>query len=84
MYIGLHVKYLLFLPDFNETLNFLTDFQKILKYQILQKPVQWELSFSMWTDGQTDMTKLTVTFHNFVNTQHHIKDKSLKLVAERT
>ena len=28
MYIGLHVKYPLFLSDFNETRNFSTDFQK--------------------------------------------------------
>ena len=28
MYIGLHVKYRLFLSDFNETLMFSTDFQK--------------------------------------------------------
>jgi hypothetical protein len=35
MYIGLHVKYPLFLLDFNETLNFLDRFfEKILKYQI--------------------------------------------------
>ena len=34
MYIGVHVKYLLFLSDCNETWIFLTDFWKILKYQI--------------------------------------------------
>jgi hypothetical protein len=33
MYIGLHVKYILFLSDFNETCNFSIDFRKILKYQ---------------------------------------------------
>ena len=33
-YLGLRVKYPLFLLDFNETSNFSADFQKILKYQI--------------------------------------------------
>ena len=42
-------------------------FKKILKYQISQKSVQWELSCSMLTDRQTDMMKLTDAFHNFVN-----------------
>ena len=53
MYIGLHVKYLLFLSDFHETWIFLADFRKILKYQISWKSVQWELSCSLQTDGQT-------------------------------
>jgi hypothetical protein len=34
MYIGIHVKYLLFLTDFTETLISSTDFRKILIYQI--------------------------------------------------
>ena len=34
MYIGLHVKYPLFLSDFNKILIFSTYFRKILKYQI--------------------------------------------------
>jgi hypothetical protein len=50
---------------------FLTDFGKILKYQISLKSVQWEPSCSMRTDGQTDrqtdVTKLTVAFRNFAN-----------------
>jgi len=32
LYIGLHVKYPLFLSDFNEALISSTDFRKILKY----------------------------------------------------
>jgi len=29
-------------------------FEKILKYQISRKAVQWETRSSMWTDGRTD------------------------------
>jgi len=54
MYIGLHVKYPLFLSEFNEILNFATEFRKILKYQISWKPVQWEQNCSMRTDRRTD------------------------------
>jgi hypothetical protein len=69
MYIGLYVKYPLFMLDFNETW-ILTDFRKTLKYQISLKSVQWEPS-SIRADGrmagQTDMTMLTVAFRNFAN-----------------
>jgi hypothetical protein len=63
MYIGLHVKYSLFLSDFNGTRIFSTDFRKILKYQIWWKYFQWEPSRSM----RTEMTKLMVAFRNFAN-----------------
>jgi len=45
-------------------MNSSTDFRKILKYQISRKSVQGEPNCSMWTDGQTDMTKLIVTFRS--------------------
>ena len=54
MYIGLHVKYPLFLLGFNETWIFSTDFRKILKYETSWKPVLLEPSCSMRIDGQTD------------------------------
>jgi len=53
MYAGLHVKFPLFLSDFNETWIFMTVFRKIAKYQISWKSIQWEPS-SMWTGGWMD------------------------------
>jgi len=53
MYVCRHVKYPLFLSDFDETWIFATDFQKILKYEISRRSVHWEPSCSMRTDGQT-------------------------------
>jgi len=48
---GLHVKYPLFLSDFHETQIFLTDFQKIIIYEIHEK-----LSIVSWVvpHGQTN------------------------------
>jgi len=54
IYIGLHVKYPLFLSDFNGNWTLSIDFWKILKYEITWKSVQWEPSYSMWTDGRKD------------------------------
>ena len=68
MYRGLHVQYLILLSHFNETWIFLYIFKKILKYQISWKSVQWSWVVPYGRmDSQTDMTKLTVTFCNFVN-----------------
>jgi len=61
MYIGLHVKYPLFLWDSNKTSIFPTDFQKILKYQISWKSIQWEPSCFI----RTDVTQLIVDLRNF-------------------
>jgi len=53
MYIGLHVKYVLFLSDFNETWTASTNFQQLLKYQISWKSDQWEPSCSKRTERRT-------------------------------
>ena len=61
MYIGLRVKYPLFLTDFNETWVFSTDFSKNTQMSTFMKirPVGAELFHA---DGLTDMTKMTVAF----------------------
>jgi len=51
MYTGLHLKYSLFLSDFNQTSIFYTFFRKMLKYQISRKSFQWESGCSTRTDG---------------------------------
>ena len=71
MYIGLHVKYSLFLWDFNETWVFSTDFRKknlqIPNFMKI-RPVGTELFHSDGRmDGRTDVTKLIVAFRNFAN-----------------
>ena len=59
MYKGLHVKYPLFLSDFNE-FEFSRQIleKKTAKNQISWKSAQWEPRYSM----KTDMTKLIVVF----------------------
>jgi hypothetical protein len=71
MYIGLHVKYPLFLSHFNEILICPIDFRKILIYQISWKSVQWEPSCSMRADGRTDRTELIVALRNFAKAPKH-------------
>jgi hypothetical protein len=64
MYIVLHVKYLLILSDFNETLIFSTDVFKnpqILNFMNIRL-VKAELFHA---DGETDMRRLMVVFRNF-------------------
>ena len=60
MSLGLHVKYVLFLQDCNETWIFSTDFRDILKYQNSWKSFQCEVIVSM----RRDMTKPVVAFSN--------------------
>ena len=67
MWKRLHVKYPLFLSDFNETWIFSTDFREKLKYQMSSKSIQWEPSCSTRAHRRTDTTKLIVAFRNFAN-----------------
>ena len=76
MYIGLHVKYRYSCQILIKLGLFSADYRKILKYQISLKSVQWEPSCFMRTNGQTDMTKLIVTFCNFGNTPKNITNSS--------
>jgi hypothetical protein len=52
-YVGLHVKYPLFLSDYNETWIFMTCFRKMPRCQIPWKSILWEPSCFMRTDRQT-------------------------------
>jgi hypothetical protein len=81
----MYMKYPLLLSDFNSTWIFLDKFSK-KKSQISNlmkiRPVGAELFHE---DGQTDMTKLTITFPNFANapkheTKYRIKNKIRILV----
>jgi len=50
MYIGLHVKYPVFLSGFDETLLFSADYRKTFIYKMSWKSVQLEPIFSMRMD----------------------------------
>ena len=70
MYIGLHVKYPLFLSNFNEIWIFVADFKKNTQVSNFGKirPLGAELfHVDGRTNGQTDMTKVIEAFLNFVN-----------------
>jgi hypothetical protein len=53
-YLGLHIKCLIFLPDFDEIWSFWADFYKSSQYQISRISVQWGLRWCMQTDRRTD------------------------------
>jgi hypothetical protein len=70
MYIGVYVKYPLFLSYVNEIWVLSTDFREILKYKISRKSVQLKLSRADGRkDRQTDTMRLTVAFFNFVGNE---------------
>jgi hypothetical protein len=70
MHLDLHVEYLLFLSDVNESRICSTDFRK-KKTQVLNfikvRPVGAEFLAGRRTDGYTYMTNLIVAFRNFLN-----------------
>jgi hypothetical protein len=72
MQTDIHVKYPLFLSDFNETWIFSTDFRKTLNIKF-QKIHTVGASCSVRTNGRTDMTNLIVAFRNFTNAPKKLK-----------
>jgi len=70
MYIGLHIKYPLFLSYFNGTWLFTTDFSKNTQDIKLDMsnvcPVLYHADRQ--TEVRRDMTELIVSCHNFANT----------------
>jgi len=69
--ILLHVKCTLFISDLIQIDFSRQIFEKYIHtHEISWKSVKWEPSCSMRTDGRTDMTKLTVDFHNCAIAPH--------------
>jgi hypothetical protein len=64
MYIGIHVKYPLFLSDFNGTWNFSSDFLKIPDIKFYEEPSSGS---RVAPYGRTDMTTLIVALRSFAN-----------------
>jgi hypothetical protein len=67
MYLDLHIKYPLSMPDVNETWFFPTEFRRVVKHYIPTESAQWDSSCSIRTDRRTGMTNLIVAIRNFAN-----------------
>ena len=65
MYLGLNVKCLLFLSDFNKTCICLQSLAKLPQHKIAQKFFTVEASCCIRTDGQINFIKIIVTFATF-------------------
>jgi hypothetical protein len=79
MYIGLHSKYSLFLPDFNKELNFIEEFSK--KFSNIKfygnSSSESRIVPCGRKDGQADATKLIVIFRSFANAPKTTKNIQL-------
>jgi len=62
MYEGLHVKYPVFMSDFNEILIFSTEFINILKCQFSWNSVKWEPNCCMRTNRHDKASSLFLQF----------------------
>ena len=68
MYIGLHAKYPLFLSDFNSTEFSQQIIEKSSNIKFKKNPSSGNRVVPCrWTDRQTEMIKIIVTFCNFAN-----------------
>jgi hypothetical protein len=82
MYIGLRVKYPIFLSSCNDGLIFSKRFAQRIQIQNLIKirPVEAALFYAdRRTDGETGMTKLIAHFRNFANAPKIDTIKLIKL-----
>jgi hypothetical protein len=68
-----HVKYPLFLSDFNETWIFSTDLRNILNVNFHENPYSGSRVPCRRTDRRTDMTKLIVDFRDFSKAPKRVK-----------
>ena len=75
LYIGLHIKCLIFSPDINQISVISTGFHSSSQCQIPHKTVQWKPSWCMWTD------RLTAWYH--FNWKEHFCG-SFNIVANTT
>jgi len=83
MYFGLHVKYPLFLSDFNEPWIFWTAFWKKKSSNIKFHGNSYSGSQVVpcgLADGHTDMTKVIAASHNFANAPKNVSFSCLHIV----
>ena len=67
MYTSLHVTYVVFLSDFNETCMLLTDFWKMIRYQIWNDMIYLLTAIGLSPGGRSTVHIYTQTIHNNEN-----------------